>query len=226
MSIRTELDRIIDEVMSQSVLLDQAITALQGKAAGGGGTQEIVDKFITREITEISSDVSRIGLYAFSGCSKLVSASFPNVTSIEGYGMQNCSALEMAYFPQLTGINGYGFYGCPSLKIINFPSIKSIGQYAFRKCAALTKADLHLTYSINTYAFYECSNLETVILRKTDTPCTVASVTVFQLTPIANGTGYIYVPAALVNAYKAATNWSTYAAQIRAIEDYPEITGV
>lgn len=44
-------------------------------------------------------------------------------------------------------------------------------------------------------------------------------------TPMKSGTGYIYVPAALVDSYKAATNWSTYADQIRAIEDYPDITG-
>lgn len=37
---RIELDRIIDEVLDQSNLLDQAITALQGKAAGGNGTIE------------------------------------------------------------------------------------------------------------------------------------------------------------------------------------------
>ena len=39
-------------------------------------------------------------------------------------------------------------------------------------------------------------------------------------TPIASGTGYIYVPAALVDSYKAATNWSNFAAQFRALEDY------
>ena len=38
--------------------------------------------------------------------------------------------------------------------------------------------------------------------------------------PIASGAGYIYVPAALVDSYKVATNWSTYAAQFRALEDY------
>ena len=40
-----------------------------------------------------------------------------------------------------------------------------------------------------------------------------------------NGTGFVYVPAESVDTYKSATNWSTYAEQIRAIEDYPEITG-
>ena len=45
-----------------------------------------------------------------------------------------------------------------------------------------------------------------------------------QNTMIANGTGYIYVPAELVETYKTTSNWETYADQIRAIEDYPEIT--
>jgi hypothetical protein len=48
---------------------------------------------------------------------------------------------------------------------------------------------------------------------------------VFTSTPIADGTGYIYVPAALVDTYKADSNWSVYENQIRAIEDYPDICG-
>ena len=44
-------------------------------------------------------------------------------------------------------------------------------------------------------------------------------------TKISSDSGYIYVPAALVDSYKAAANWQNYADQIRAIEDYPEITG-
>jgi hypothetical protein len=37
---------------------------------------------------------------------------------------------------------------------------------------------------------------------------------------IADGKGYIYVPRTLVNSYKTATNWSVYANQFRALEDY------
>ena len=43
---------------------------------------------------------------------------------------------------------------------------------------------------------------------------------------IAAGNGYIYVPRALLSDddetkdYRRATNWSTYAAQFRALEDY------
>ena len=50
--------------------------------------------------------------------------------------------------------------------------------------------------------------------------CSLDSTNAFTGTPIASGTGYIYVPAVLIDSYKAATNWSTYAAQFRALEDY------
>ena len=39
---------------------------------------------------------------------------------------------------------------------------------------------------------------------------------------IANGTGYIYVPDNLVEDYKVAANWSTYASQIKPLSEYVE----
>jgi hypothetical protein len=42
----------------------------------------------------------------------------------------------------------------------------------------------------------------------------------FDSSSIAKGTGYVYVPRSLVDSYKSATNWSTYANQFRALEDY------
>jgi hypothetical protein len=64
-----------------------------------------------------------------------------------------------------------------------------------------------------------------LILPKTGDICNLLNTNAFVNTPIAKSTGYIYVPRALVDSYKSATNWSTYANQIRAIEDYPDITG-
>jgi hypothetical protein len=59
----------------------------------------------------------------------------------------------------------------------------------------------------------------TLILRNEQQVCTLVN------TNGVNSNAYIYVPAALVDSYKAASNWSTYADQIRAIEDYPDICG-
>ena len=94
----------------------------------------------------------------------------------------------------------------------------------FYYCTGLEKVDFNILQSINQAAFYGCSSLKTVIIRS-ENICYLDTSDAFKETPIETGTGYIYVPSALVDNYKAATNWSTYANQIRAIEDYPDICG-
>lgn len=97
--------------------------------------------------------------------------------------------------------------------------VAEIGFYAFYYCSALTTADFQVATSINGNAFYGCSKLTVLILRS-ETMCTLSNTSAFDGTPIKSGTGYIYVPRALVDSYKAATSWSTYANQFRALEDY------
>ena len=99
-------------------------------------------------------------------------------------------------------------------------TVTTIGQYAFSYCTSLTSVDFPVVTSIAEYAFDRCSALTTLILRNTAQVATLGKTTAFNNTPIKNGTGYIYVPSALVDSYKAATNWSTYANQFRALEDY------
>lgn len=70
--------------------------------------------------------------------------------------------------------------------------------------------------------FNGCTALVALILAKT-TLVPLTDVNAFENSTVATGTGYIYVPSALVSEYKTATNWVTYASQIRAIEDYPDI---
>jgi hypothetical protein len=72
--------------------------------------------------------------------------------------------------------------------------------------------------------------LKSVILRS-ETVCTLADRNVFTnsyhilgtvdatYNPNGDKDGYIYVPSHLVESYKTATNWSTYASQIRAIDE-------
>ena len=64
------------------------------------------------------------------------------------------------------------------------------------------------------------TSLTAVILRNPTALCSLSRVEAFDGTPIAQGTGYIYVPRALLEDYQGATNWSAFAAQVRAIEDY------
>lgn len=75
--------------------------------------------------------------------------------------------------------------------------------------------------SIGSNAFIGSNKLHTLVLPRTDTITQLTASGVFNNCDIGKGTGGIYVPRALLSTYKNASNWSTYATQIVAIEDYP-----
>lgn len=125
---------------------------------------------------------------------------------------------------RVTTVGAYAFQNCSSLTSVSFPNVTSIGDYAFNAAHKLAKADLPKVTSIGQHSFSAANALEALILRNAEKVCSLGSDAV-SYTKISSGSGYIYVPAALVDSYKAAANWQNYADQIRAIEDYPEITG-
>ena len=186
-----------------------------------------------------------IGAYAFSGCTMLSSVNLPLVTKIASYGFSGCTSLKSVDLPNMTLLsNAYTFSGCSSLVHLNAPKVVQIGGYVFQstgivnlllpattslgngtfRYSALQRADLPVCKSLGTYTFDQCASFTTLILRASSI-CKMLNANALTQTPIASGAGYIYVPSALVDSYKSATNWSNYAEQIRAIEDYPEICG-
>lgn len=142
---------------------------------------------------------TRIGSSAFSSCSSLVSANFPLVTYVENNAFAGCSKLVSVYLPLVEVFGGSVFMGDTSLETVDFPKLDVIWERVFSGCTAL----------------------KTVILRL-NRVSQLKAADVFNNTPIENGTGYIYVPDDLVEKYKAATNWSTYASQIKPISELEE----
>ena len=138
---------------------------------------------------------------------------------------RNATYLRTVDMPLLNNVQQYLFMGCSALENVTFPKATSVEPQAMYGCSALTYADLPICKKIGAQGFYNCTSLETLILRRSDAICTLANVSAFTGTKIASGEGYIYIPSALVERYKTATNWSTYANQFRAIEEYPDITG-
>jgi hypothetical protein len=99
------------------------------------------------------------------------------------------------------------------------PQLTSIGNSCFRDSKGITKGDFAVASKIGPVAFYYCNNLATLILRKSDAICVLENTSAFTGTKIADGTGLIYVPDALVDTYKSATNWSNYANQIKPLSE-------
>lgn len=175
-------------------------------------------------------NVTSIGDYnsavqAFSYCSALTSIDFPNVTVVGGSAFGYCKALTSVNLPNVTHIGTSAFQGCSALTSVNLPNATHIGRSstyngsAFSSCKSLTRIELPSILYMYHATFAGCSNLTTLILSGQNL-CSLSSNNAFNNTPIASGTGYIYVPRALIDSYKTASDWSTYANQFRALEDY------
>lgn len=182
---------------------------------------ELIDQTI---VGPIYSEAKSIRSSIFDYCSKLTEVNFPNATSIGTYSFRGCNKLTTLNFPEVTKLGGYAFQSCGNVTSVYMPKLAAVGTADFYGMSAVATLDFPSVTSIGSSCFNNCGKLTALILRS-ETMVTLGSTGSFSGTPIANGTGYIYVPAALLDTYKAATNWSTFADQFRAIEDYPDITG-
>lgn len=154
---------------------------------------------INRSVTTYTNgDLQTVGQYAFFHCEALQSVSLPNVTTTGSYSFASCYALTSVEIPKLTAVTFNLFSACRSLTRVEFPSATAVSAQAFNGC----------------------ESLDTLIL-SADTVATMSNTNALTGTPIAAGTGYVYVPDSLVNSYKAASNWSTYASQIKPLSELP-----
>lgn len=155
---------------------------------------------------------------AFYGNKYITEANFPLVETVGRNAFYSCDILASVTLPAASYINNSAFEGCAALESVNLPRVTTFGGRAFLGCSKLSKVNFPSVTTIWETAFSGCATLETVILLS-NTLCRLTNVSVFTGTPIANGTGFIYVPDNLVEQYKVAANWSTYASQIKPLSE-------
>lgn len=212
MSIQSQLDRIRGNFAeAYSAVEDKGgkipsqlnsanlAAAVESIPIGGNDMLDFVARNLPSEF--VNQNIVTVGQYGMAalGCTKIV---LENVESIGNYGLAyNAKATE-----------------------IKCPNVLAIGAAAFDGCLEVTKMEFFRAQSAGNAAFRATSKLETLIIR-TPSVMSLATVNVFINSAIGNGAGYIYVPKNMMDTYKETENWSKYADQIRAIEDYPEICG-
>ena len=212
--------------------IPDGVTSIEGNAFNG----------CTRLTTvSIPASVNTIGNRAFYECFALTSAAIPaGVTTINRETFADCHAMTSVTIPSsVTSIGYAAFYGCHSLTSVTIPDgVTTIDSRVFYDCRALTSLTIpDGVTTIGDYAFYGCIGLTSMTIPDAVTTIgekafyystALTSVTVRATTPPTLGANafdvthadlVIYVPAASVEAYKAASGWSTYADRIQAISE-------
>lgn len=136
------------------------------------------------------------------------------VNSITKAAFYRCYSLQSIIIPEgITIIDQSAFYNCYTLSNVVVPEgVLIIGLNAFSGCSSIANIVIPTSVlQIHDDAFYVCSGMKFYDFTK------------HPLVPRLGGTDAFYsipsdceirVPAALVDEWKAATNWSTYADNI------------
>lgn len=223
---------------------DKTLTELKPEDFGSASTAPSFEGFSQLTYVEYSDNINAIPISGLRGCGRIDTVIFPATLKQIGNQARRYTTLTNVYFKgtlsqwlQVTGMvndsacftDGSNFY-IDNVSLENYDvvipnDITTINPYILYG-SKITSVDMHSDLTtISKAAFANCSALNNIILRG-DTVKTLSSTTAFDVTPIASGTGTIYIQpdtvdeATLVAEYKAATNWSTYEAQIKPYSEY------
>ena len=124
----------------------------------------------------------------------------------------------------VTSIGWGAFSVCTSLSSITIPnSVTSIGWVAFYSCTGLTEVTIGSDIEkIDEYSFCNCKDLLNIYCYSKNVPTTASNAF------LDSDQEYItlHVPAASVDAYKAAEPWKMFGKIVALTDDDPKPTGI
>ena len=164
----------------------------------------------TSSLVDYSSSIENLlilGYYTEDSNGKLVARTENNLASYNPSLEDKLIKYQNKY---ATSIGNYAFNNCSALTSVDIPNATSIGIYAFTNCYALRSIDLPNVTSISAEAFANCYMKEIFLRSKTMCTCTED--------PNIASSATIYVPESLIDSYKTATYWSSYASKFKTLE--------
>ena len=210
-------------------LFDTSKVTKMNHMFGGCSSLTTVPQLDTSNVTDMSN--------MFSGCSSLTTIPQLNTSNVTDMSMMFYSCPSLTSIPQLDTSNVTDMYAmfnnCKSLTSIPQLDTSNVTNMSdmFSQCYALTKIDLTYYNGYATNFFHSCYSLKTIIIRSFGEKYTITSGSFSQCYHLSGAVnsiynpdglkdGYIYVPRNMVDTLKTTEVWSTYASQIRALEDY------
>lgn len=196
MSNKTIIQNNTNRITSNNIEIDELLSIVNNLPSVEN--IEVEDALVTRTLAGnyINNRITLIGTEGLRA-TQITGLYCENVTNVGGEAVRQCNYLVNVYLPKCTNLSGYSFGICPLLETVELGAVTNI----------------------RAYDFYNCPKLKTLIINNSTSVCSLANVSAFTGSGIESGTGFIYVPNNLVNSYKTATNWSTYASQIKSINE-------
>ena len=191
--LKTDFDEVYESGYSagQSAGGNTKEAYKQGVTDGRAEERAVIDSILSNvEVGHYYNEtLTKARAYAFNYCSSLLSINLPNLITVGAASIGNCSKLKEAHLPNASESAGSAslFVNCTELEFAD------VGYFA--------------TFPLNVFS--GCGKLTTVIIRTNSIP-PLQNLNAFSGTPYASGGsgGKIYVPSALIESYKSATNWS------------------
>lgn len=191
-------DAIRAQLGTEQQYTPESMAAAIGSIQGEGNPDDFTTPFVERSLKGSfeNNSATIVGTSAFVYMTGLKSAKLQRASTIGSNGFQQCLSLNECIIPKCTRIGSYAFNGCISLTKFFAPA-KQISGGAFSNSAIL-----HFVLT-------------------GDSICKLTSTNTFNSSPIASGTGFVYVKDDLVSQYKVETNWSAIASQIKGWAEIP-----
>ena len=176
----------------------------------------------------------------FNGCTALESLptlDMSKVTDMSSF-LNGCSNFSQDLILDVPNCKTYQSvcYKCPKIEKVVLKNTSLVTNFnaAFNSCSKLYCVDIdtyNISSSSNTLSVGNCYSLKALVIRNFGTNYVIGTSTFSNCYHILGTTntaynpnglkdGYIYVPRNMIETLSTATNWSTHASQLRALEDY------
>ena len=178
------------------------------------------DGLLTRTLSYYFNDrITTLGDRVFQNYATEIELDFPYVESAGANCFYGSTGVAKLNLPRLTSAGSNCFYQMTKLKVLNLPSLNIIASNCCRYSSSLEVFCATSITTIQSAALADCTNLSMIIVGKN---ASLQNVSAFTRTKIEDGTGFIYVPDEKIEEYKVATNWSTFATQIKGWSEIPQ----
>lgn len=182
------------------IIIPDSVNTIYNQAFYGAGITKLV----------IPDSVRSIGNYAFAHNTNLEELIIPKgVVFLGEYIISGCKKLSKLTIEEgISNIDNYSFAtsSLDGTALANIPNINTITLPSTVK-------------SIGSYAFYYLRYLSTIVI-KSDTVCSLGDYAFTNTYIDILSSGSIFVQDSLVDSYKTASNWSTYASKIKPLSEY------